>query len=356
LGTASQALNNRTNVLPETRARVLDAATTLGYAVRPRRLAKAGTTERALQPEPIVAVIGMLTKHDLGMPVEINPFFSHVQLGVEAECRARHISLMYANVDVDESNHPITWPRMVSDGAVAGLILVGTFIEDAVGGLNRLLNKPIVLVDSYAPNLPFDNVEIDNVRGALLAVEHLIVHGHRHIGLIGWQPACSPDIHERHVGYLKALAAHGIAQQPSYIEVGRMHRREGYAATRALLRRAPEVTAIFATNDDTAIGVMSAALDLGRRVPQDLSVVGFDNIDLAAEVKPALTTIHVHKSWLGRLGVQQLINRIQTPDQPQLSTVVSTRLIERESVAPPRATTPIAQGGDYAQNMLVSVS
>ena len=334
LGTASHALNNRNNVLPETRARVLDAATTLGYSSKEPTM----TNGRAHG----LAVIGMLTK-DTGMPAETNPFFSHVQYGVESECRVHNISLMYANVEVDDSNRPMNWPRMIDDRHVDGLIVVGTFIEDAVGGMKRRLNKPIVLIDSYAPSFAFDSVLIDNATGVRSAVKHLLDHGHTHIGLIGWNPASPPDIHERRDGYLQALRNCGITH--TYIEESKMNRHDGYVAAHRLLKRAPQVTAIMVTNDDTAIGVMNAAQDMGMRVPHDLSIIGFDNIDLTAEVKPALTTVHVHKTWLGKLAVQRLIERASHSDQPQLSVTVATQLIERESVARPHAAHAV-KGGD----------
>jgi len=320
LGTASQALNNRPHVLPETRSRVLETARALGYV--PRNANGSHTP----------AVIGMLTKHDVGPPAQFNVFFSHVQAGVESECRAHRISLMFASVEVDQSNRPVEWPRMIEDKHIDGLILIGTYIEEAIGSLQRrLLDKPIVLVDGYAPNYPFDSVLIDNIGGATKAVNHLVDCGHRHIGLIGSNPASPPDILERRAGYLQALAARGIGQ--SYVEDGLMRREEGYAALQRLLKRAPQVTAVFVTNDDTAIGVMHAAHDMGLKVPDDLSIVGFDDIDLASEIHPALTTVHVYKSWLGRLGVQRLLERARTPDQPTLAITVATRLVERESVS-----------------------
>ena len=331
MGTASQALNQRSNVLIETRDKVLDAAKTLGYRARAYERNGNGFVHSAI---PQLSVIGLLTKHDRGLPVDINPFFSHVQAGVERECRARNLGLMYANIEVDQSNHPLAWPRMVSEHRIDGLILIGTSIENVIGGIKRKLNKPIVLVDSYAPNFPFDSVEIDNLGGAVEAVSYLIQHGHKHIGLIGSNPASSPDVLERRTGYLKALTQHRIAQH--YIEDSLLHRTESYAATQQMLRTAPQITAIFACNDDCALGVLDAAADLGRRVPRDLSVIGFDDIDLARELTPALTTMQVHKTWLGRLGVQQLVERVQHPDRPRLSVTVSTRLIERETVARPR--------------------
>ena len=324
LGTASQALNNRPQVAPGTRARVIDAARILGY---PLKETTVNSTE--------LKVIGLLTKHDFDLPVEINPFYSHIQAGVESECRKRQISLMYANVEVDPSNHPVMWPAMISEQHIDGLILAGTFIEETVDLFQRRIDVPIVLVDSYAPNLPFDSVVIDNTPAAMTAVKYLIAQGHRKIGLIGWNEQSPPSIHERKRGYSRALDEHGIRDviiQPSEIKV----REDGRKALHQLLDRRPDVTAVFACNDLVALGVLSAAREMNLDVPGDLSVVGFDDIDLAREITPALTTIHVHKTWLGAISVTQLIERATTPEQPKLTITLSTELIVRDSVCPPR--------------------
>jgi LacI family transcriptional regulator len=324
LGTASQALNNRPHVAPGTRARVIDAARILGYPVKETAI---NSTE--------LKVIGLLTKHDFDLPVEINPFYSHIQAGVESECRRRQISLMYANVEVDSSNHPVAWPPMISEERIDGLILAGTFIEDTIGLFQQRIDIPIVLVDSYAPRLPFDSVVIDNTPAAITAVEYLIAQGHRKIALIGWNEQSPPSVQERKVGYCRALETPGIRDviiEPSTIKV----REEGYKALRRLLDRRPDVTAIFACNDLVALGVLSAAREMGLDVPGDLSVMGFDNIDLAGEITPALTTIHVHKTWLGAVSVRQLVERASVPEQPKVTITVSTELIVRESVRPLR--------------------
>jgi LacI family transcriptional regulator len=102
-----------------------------------------------------------------------------------------------------------------------------------------------------------------------------------------------------------------------------------------LMKRAPQVTAVFACNDASALGVLSGARDLGVDVPYDLSVVGFDNIAMAGEIIPALTTVHVHKTWMGILGVRQLLARAREPAHPKVTVTLDTELVIRESVAPP---------------------
>ncbi len=321
IGTASQAINNRSNVSAETRARVLEAATALGYRVK----------EPMIQADdPQLAVVGMLTMHDIGTEAAPNVFYSHVQSGVEIECRRRDLHLMFSTIDVDSKKRPTGWPAMIRDQRIDGLILIGTFIEDTIDRIQEQLAVPIVLVDAYAPNLPFDSVLTDNVQGAFSAVEHLIKKGHKHIGLIGWRPEAFISIHERKEGYLRALKAYGIERE--YIEESVLDRQPGFDAAQRLLKRSPEVTAIFAANDETAIGVLNGIQALGRTVPNDLSLVGFDNIDLSGEIRPALTTVHVYKNWMGIFGVRALIERARNPDQPKIAALVSTQLVVRNSV------------------------
>ena len=324
IGTASQALNNRPNVSPETRSRVIDAATTLGYYRNGHNNHIAST----------ISVIGMLVKHDYGLEVTVNPFYSHVERGVERECRKRNIGLMYSAIEVDRQNRPVIWPSMISEQRIDGLLLIGTFIEDTIDLIQDRINIPIVLIDSYANHLPFDSVLIDNAVGATCAGNHLIEYGHRHIGLLGSNPESPPGVFERRNSYQKALQQAGI--QDEYIENCELNRGSAYQATQLLLQRCPHITAIFSVNDDAAIGVMNAIHDMGFIIPEDISVIGFDNIDVAREITPALSTIHVNKSWLGILGVRNLVDRIQNPEQPRIITYVTTKLIERESVGPPR--------------------
>jgi LacI family transcriptional regulator len=324
LGTTSQALNNRLNVAPGTRARVLDAALALGYPVKENPPDSSGGK---------IKVIGLLTKHNLGLPIEINPFYSYIQAGVEGECRQRQISLMYAAVEVDPSNHPVVWPAMINEQHVDGLILAGTFIEQTADLFQRRIDVPIVLVDSYAPSLPFDGVVIDNTPAARTAVEYLIKQGHTKIGLIGWNDKSPPSICERKLGYCQVLLKHGIEQE--LIEPSSLNQESGSEALQRLLGYHPEVTAVFACNDAAALGVLGGAREMGLVVPRDLSVVGFDDIAMASQIIPSLTTVHVHKTWMGVLAVRRLLERAQDSGQPKVTMTLSTELVVRESVGPP---------------------
>lgn len=323
IGTASQALNRRPGVSEETRAKVFEAAQSLGYIFKDRQILTAHQ----------VSMVGMLVKNDFGLPVAVNPFYSHIQAGVESECRRRGLSLMFSNIDVDRRNRPVVWPAMLADNRIDGLVIIGTLIDDAIDLIKQKADRDIVLVDSYAPALPCDSVLIDNTEGMKAIVQHLIDLGHRHIGLLGWNEETALSIYERKESYCATLQANGIPDY--YIEKSLLQREDGYLGVQRLLKHAPQVTAVVACNDDTAIGALYGARDLGLNVPGEFSVAGFDDIDLAKEVVPALTTVRVPKVWMGMMGVRMLLDRAANPDQPRLTVHMATELVIRDSTGQP---------------------
>ena len=321
LGTVSQALNHKPGVAPATRDHVFEVAQSLGYQVKPRNNHTAAPQE--------LSTIGLLIKQDAELPYPANPFYSYVIAGAERECQRLGLNLMFASVEVDSHNCVIQWPPLLFDARVDGLLIIGTFLEDAIAQIGNHADA-IVLVDAYAPGLNVDSIVTDNLNSALQVVNYLIDCGHTHIGLIGSTPDAYPSIRERRKGYTRALKLAGI--ETSYFEDSSLTREGGYEAACNLLRRSPEVTAIFACNDEVAIGAMNAANELKLRIPDDLSLVGFDDIDLIQEVTPRLTTIRVHKALMGKLGVRHLREQLEREEPVSLTTVVGTELIIRDSV------------------------
>jgi LacI family transcriptional regulator len=277
----------------------------------------------------------MLMKHDIGEPFMVNPFYSYIQAGIEQECQHRHLSLMVANVEVDRRNRPLMWPPMMLDRRIDGVFVVGAFVEDTINQIRQHADLPIVLVDGYAAGNQFDSVLIDNVSGAYMAVSYLIQNGHTRIAMVGTAPDAYPSIRERRKGYTRALKRHGISR-PYFADFdfkeSMLSREAGYDATRALLHREPGLTAIFASNDQVAIGALNAVHDSGRTVPGDISIIGFDDQDITHQISPALTTVRVHKAWMGSLAVQLLCDRAEHPDRPVVIALVSTELVVRASV------------------------
>lgn len=326
IGTASQALNNRPGVSPDTRTRVIEAANELGYPIK---------TLSLLQEYPI-SVVGLLLKHNLDDQEPVNHFYAYVQSGVEAECRARGLHLMYSNIEVDSQSRPVHWPIMLSEARIDGLILCGTFIETALDTIRRQHNIPIVMLDGYVTgNQTCDRVLTDNFTGALMATRYLIENGHWHIGLISGPAEDCPSVRERRAGYLEALRRAGITE--TFIEESALDQAAGCKAAHQMLQHAASITAIFACNDEIALGVLKAARELDLRVPEDLSVIGFDNLALIHGISPALTTMHVDKVLMGRLGVRQLLERARNPGMPAVTMLLQTELVARESVARPKS-------------------
>lgn len=322
VSTVSLVLREKPGVGLDTRRRVLQVARDLGYIPQ----------NQTASYTPALTNIGLILKADPDSVPQANKFYSHVVAGIEMACRRRHVNLLYATMTVDEDSYTLELPRMlVEEDTADGLLLVGAFLDEPLIRVVDRRSTPIVLVDAYATWNVYDAIVSDNFSGAHQAVTHLIRHGHRHIGLVGSHPKAYPSIQERRSGYVQALEENDISD--CYVaECHNINTEEIIEATTVLLRHNPQITAIFGVNDEVAITVMDVARDLGRHVPDDLSIVGFDNIDLAACVSPPLTTMHVDKIGMGRLAVELLVNRIEHPESSPVRATVRPNLIERSSV------------------------
>lgn len=324
LATVSLVLRGKPGINEETRQRVLEMARTLGY-------------QRRSAPEPApfsnIKAIGLIVKTRVDDPPEANPFYSPVVAAVEAECRRRHINLLLGAVEVDVHNHPRELPRMLSEGDLDGLLVVGTFVDQTLGDTVCRRLMPVVLVDSYADRARYDSVVSHNFDGAYAAVAYLIRQGHCDIALVGTEPNAFPSIRQRREGYIQALADHGLPH--TYFADSLLWGDTVETATTDLLRQHPAVTALFCANDSVAMGAMRAAQALGRSIPGDLSVMGFDNISLAGYLQPPLTTMEVDKASMGRLAVELLARRAVSPHAAHVTTMLYPTLVERASVAAP---------------------
>ena len=320
IGTASQVLNNKGKVLPETRERVIEAARQLGYD---RRFVF------STRENEIVKTIGVIKLENYDRP-GINPFYFPIISGVEQECRQRGFSMIYSTIEVDEHNRATRLAVPITKGRFEGLVVIGTSCNQSIIKQLNTLKCPIVLVDGYSDGNVFDSVLTNNKQGACQAVSYLIENGHRHIGLIGSSPDAYPSILERRSGYLSALHQHGISD--IYIEDGLLNRESAHEATLTLLKKHSQITALFVCNDNAAFGAINAARSVGYIVPGTLSIIGFDNIAFAQDMVPPLTTMHIDKFKLGELAVRQLLYRTENLSMPPMSIVVSTNLVIRESV------------------------
>ncbi|MCL4505387.1 MAG: LacI family transcriptional regulator [Chloroflexi bacterium] len=325
--TVSLVLRNRPGVSDETRARVIEVAGKIGYQVKPVLVSSRNSR---------LQTIGMVVKTEPNLPARANPFYSHVIIGVEDACRNNGIDLLLSTMPVDEKNRPLGVPQLLSRGVADALLMVGTFVDETITSVVGRKMAPIVLVDAYAKTECFDAVVSDNFEAAWQAVNYLVRHGHQHIGLIGGEPDAYPSIKQRRGGYLRALRENNISDV--YCADFNIMTVTGYDAARDLLQKHPQITALFGVNDKVALAAMNAAQDLGRHIPDDISVIGYDDVDLASNAKPSLTTMHVDTVAMGRAAVQLIMNRIEHPDSARVTLTIHPTLVERESVAKAKTT------------------
>jgi len=312
--TVSKALNDRPDVSAETKRRIREIAREHDFV--PNAFGK-GLKRRLTEN------IGVIFCRELH-PLSGNPFYSRVLEGIEAEATLNNFSLVL-HIILETTRTDL--PKMVRERQVDGVILIGTFSEEFI---QRILatKMHLVFVD---PKRVYENahqVLIDNEHGAFLATQYLIECGHRRIGFISGDLS-RLSFRQRFDGYLKALSYHKVPFDERLIRTGGLE--NGYDHVRDLLTH-EQVTAIFSANDINALYGYKAIRDLGLRIPEDISVVGFDDIELAHITTPPLTTVRVYKEELGSIAVRTLLRLVRKQSGEPATTIVPVRLIERESV------------------------
>ena len=315
----SLALRGKPGVSEVTRARVLEVARSLGY--RP----VSGLTRH--HGGPLTVTLAIRALH--GDSPDANRFYGPVLSGIEERCRRLHIRLMLAIMTVDQQNHPVELPHTIVDHLSDGLILVGAHFESSASHLLQG-DTPAVLVDAYADQGVFDSVTTDNVAGAEMAVLYLVARGHREIAILGTECDAFPSILERRRGYEQAIAEAGLTAH--YLDVPYYEHERAAGVAVDYLRLHPEVTAVFCANDMVAVTLLQTARQAGMAVPGRVSVVGFDDIDLASFISPALTTMAVDKPGMGSLAVTLLVHQLETAKKSMTTTLVRPQLMERETV------------------------
>jgi LacI family transcriptional regulator len=321
LSTVSLALNNRPGISQETRSRILAIAREFEYPIKSSPVI--GKSNRLM-------TIGMVVKTDPDIPPLSNPFYSKVIGGIEESCRRNGVNLLFATLSVDENNRPFEVPKLFNNNSVDGLLLVGTYVDETVFSLPSKRHLPIVLVDGYSNTERYDAVISDNFWAAYQAVEFLIKHGHRHIGLVGSEPVCYPSLKERRNGYLRALKENDISD--TFISNFNINKSGGYQETTSLLQENPQLTALFCVNDNVGSAAIRAARDLGKLVPDDISIIGYDDTYLAANTHPGLTTMHVDTVAMGHAAVHLLSLRLENPESARMTLTIHPTLVSRQSV------------------------
>ncbi|HSV85448.1 MAG TPA: LacI family DNA-binding transcriptional regulator, partial [Levilinea sp.] len=314
-GTVSRVINNDPHVKEETRQRVLASMQTLGYTVNRQARSLAGGRSN---------IVGVLVP-DLG-----TGYIGEIMRGIDAELASCGYDLMLFTTHraaVKEAGYVAN----LVGGMVDGLLLVLPRNPADYIGILMSRGFPFVLIDHHGTGKQCPAVGATNWQGGFQATEYLIAAGHTHIGFITGTMDLNASV-DRLEGYKAALRTQHIPFKSELIFEGSYEQTDGYTGALYLLDQAVPPTAIFASNDVMAMGVMDAVRSRSLRVPEDVSVIGFDDIPQAALVRPALTTVRQPLVQMGRLATQFLIDMLNEPGKLINRVELPTELIVRASV------------------------
>lgn len=316
--TVSHVVNGTRPVSDQVRSKVEAAIAELGYVpsgvARSLRVRATGT-------------LGLL------LPNASNPYFAELARGIEDHAERNGYSVILCNSD-DDIDKQLRYLRVLLERRIDGLIVATVASDAAFAEALANLQVPLVLVDRSLDGVSADQLCVDHEQGAYLATRHLLELGHRRIACIGG-PASTQVAQLRAAGYQRALDEAGVAAQ-AVVDCP-FTSPAGHAAAQVLLAAEPRPTAIFAGNDMIALGVLRAAAERGLQVPRQLSVVGFDDIEVSRYLHPALTTVGQCIGALGEQVAARLLERIRTPDLAVTQRLIEPILLLRESSAAPEA-------------------
>jgi LacI family transcriptional regulator len=317
--TVSMVLNNKSGISEKTRTRVLETARKYGYDFSKKNDSEAGN-----------GVIQFIIYKEHGAIVTNTPFFAQIAEGVDIGCKRAGYELQatyfYGKQNISDQIEAI------SEKNCQGILLLGTEMKAESFRPFSGLKVPLVVLDTYFEELNCDSVLINNMQGAYLATNYLIDHGLKAVGYLHSSYSIG-NFSERADGYYKALRHHKISTDHPYVHRLTPSMEGAYADMLKILQQhQPVADAYFADNDLIAAGAMRAFKECGYRIPEDVSIVGFDDMPICEFLEPKLTTMAVPKRMLAELAVERLVSKIKNPKSIVTKIEVSAYLHERMSV------------------------
>jgi LacI family transcriptional regulator len=316
--TASRALNGRPGVSRETRDEITRIASDIGYVVNRTAQKLSGGRN---------GIIGIIT------PTLDTQFSAELILGAGRAARAAGCEvLVYTVSDEDRLTHHdvLGLVRQFSDGLLAILPRESLCLDSLATA-----NLPVVVIDQRGTLNRFPSVSVDNYGGAQLAVDHLAALGHKRIAFLGGDDLIE-GVRDRQRGYHDALIRHGLPHDPELVVTGDLSQMTAFEVASGLLGLPNPPTAIFTANDQSAFGVIAAVREAGLRVPDDISVIGFDDIPMAEQFHPALTTIRQPFQQMSSSAVNTLLAQIAGFDAASQRITFPAELVVRDSTGPAR--------------------
>lgn len=314
VATVSRVMNDMDGVRPGTRDKVMASVTALGY--RMNHLARNLRTAASRLLLTMVPDVG-------------NPFYSEIVRGIDSVAREHGYFVMLCDTGAEAGRESAYFDLLRTHRADGAICLDPDTVQHALANESNVL--PWVACCEFDPGIAVPYVGVDNYRAAGDAVRHLIARGHTRIGLINSDQRYR-YARERQRGYLDALQAAGLQARPQWRrQVDSLDYDAGKHATLQMMAQPEAPSAVFAVSDTLAIGALSALRQLNKRVPEEAAVVGFDDIAIAAQTWPALTTIAQPMRALGETAAQLLLQRLADPEATVQGVLLPHQLVQRES-------------------------
>lgn len=314
--TVSHVINKSRFVSDEIAERVNNAAQQLNYA--PSALARSLKMNRT-------KTIGML------VTTSTNPFFGEVVKGVERSCYHQGYNLILCNTEGDNQRMKASINTLLQKRVDGLLLMCSTLEGERLDVFDRYPDIPVVVMDWGPILFASDKIQDNSLQGGYMAAKHLIECGHKEIGCITG-PLIRHQAQMRYEGYKRALAEAGLGIHSDWIIESDFECEGGYQAFEKLYERGKLPSALFVCNDMMAMGVIQAANQRGLRIPDDLSLIGYDDVHIAKFMTPALTTIHQPKYRLGKAAIDTLLYRLENPDTTAQVVQLEPTLVVRNSV------------------------
>ena len=323
VSTVSRAINNHPDINPETKEKILNTIKEYGYV--PNNSAR---NLKRVDAKAIAVLVKGIS----------NPFFSNMIKVIEKECKKKHYSMELSHIESDEDEVDAVL-KVVKEKRLRGIIFLGGLFSHSDEKLRKLT---VPFVFSTAGSIPeniskklYSNICVDDRKESARIVDYLIGLGHEKIAMVVAEPNEQSIGKLRLDGYYEALQAHDIAINPNLVyqttnEVGHFSMENGYRTTKRLIESGEEFTAVYAMADVLAIGAIRALLESGLRVPEDVSVAGYDGIDVSGYISPSLTTIRQPVEDMAKNTVKLLFDIIAGKKEHQHITFAG-ELLERES-------------------------
>lgn len=311
MATVSRVVNGNPNVKPTTRKKVLEVIRQLGY--RPNAVARGLASKKT-------TTVGVI------IPDISNMFYAELTRGIEDIATMYHYNIILSNSDL-KTEKELKLIETLLEKQVDGLVYLGGELTDKHQEIFSETNVPVVLAATHDQSQKQAFVTIDQKKAAEEATTVLVKEGNQKIAFISGPLTDVVKGYPRYQGYKSALQKHQIPFDEDWVRVGDYRYASGYQSMIELLEAHPNCTAVFAASDEMAVGAIHAALDKGKKIPEELSVIGFENIPLASQVRPLLSTIHVPMYDIGAVAMR-LLTKFMNNEEIESSQVVLQYMVE----------------------------